>query len=156
MKFIIISYQFIIAVFQSEYYNIYLNTFRHVAATSIQVFLVIFVLFWCSIILKVFYNDFYNTRSKSSTLCNAAEVIDEWLSLGLSKAAQCNDNSDSFFERLYQEAESFVNFVIAQFRFIPIIWLSLQEIILNAKDDLGEYCKTIWIDIVKRYHDFRL
>ncbi|KAL4003810.1 hypothetical protein ACH3XW_9155 [Acanthocheilonema viteae] len=81
----------------------------YVIIISMQLFLAIFVLFWSLIILKIFYNDLYNIRSRSSMMCDIAEVIDGWLPLDLSQMIKCSDNSDTFFERLHHEAEVFEN-----------------------------------------------
>lgn len=99
-------------------------------------------------------------------LCDVAEVIDEWLSLDLAQAIQCSDDSNTFFERLHHEAEVFIAFLIAQFRFIPTIWSSLtsaafiqlyeqwlQERMRNAKEILNEYYETIWTNLLKKYYN---
>ncbi|KAM3722882.1 Beta-adducin [Dirofilaria immitis] len=141
------------------------NRMWYIAAVSIQLFLAIFVLFWSLVILKIFYNDFYITRSKPSMLCSGIEAIDEWLLLDLAQTIKCNDDSNSFFERLIHEAEVFAGFLIAQFRFIPIIWSSLTsmtfiqlyewllEIMRNIKEVLNEYYEIVWTNYLKRYFD---
>ncbi|VBB27450.1 unnamed protein product [Acanthocheilonema viteae] len=101
----------------------------------------------------------------SSMMCDIAEVIDGWLPLDLSQMIKCSDNSDTFFERLHHEAEVFVTFLIAQFRFIPTIWSSLiwpafiqlyeewlQKTVQNAKENLNEYYETVWTNVVRKYY----
>uniref|UniRef100_A0A0R3RUU5 Inner nuclear membrane protein Man1 n=1 Tax=Elaeophora elaphi TaxID=1147741 RepID=A0A0R3RUU5_9BILA len=138
----------------------------YIITIGIQLFLAIFVLFWSLIILKIFYDDFYNTRSEPSMLCGATELIDEWLWLDLSKAIHCSDNSNNFLERLHHEAELFITFTITQFRVIPTIWSSLtsetfiqfyeewlQGTVQKTKENLNKYYETIWTN-VKEYYNF--
>ncbi|CAG9529488.1 unnamed protein product [Cercopithifilaria johnstoni] len=140
-----------------------LEKIRYIVTVTIYLFLAIFVLFWCLIIVKVLYDDFYNTQLKPSMVCGAVEVIDEWLSLDFSQMIQCKNNSNNFFEQLHHEAEMFISFLIAQFRFIPTIWSSLhwrtfirlceewlQETVQNAKKILNEYYEIIRKNVAEK------
>ncbi|OZC08442.1 hypothetical protein X798_04502, partial [Onchocerca flexuosa] len=132
----------------------------YIAIVSIQLFLVIFVLFWSLIILKIFYDDFYNIRSNPSMLCSCVEVIDEWLSLDLAQTMKCNNDSSDLFDRLKHEAEVFINSLIAQFRSIPTIFTSttfiqlygrLSRTVQNGKEILSSYYDTVWTNLLKKY-----
>lgn len=141
-----------------------------ITTISIQLFLVIFILFWSLIIIKIFYDDYHSIPPKQSMLCGTAEIIKEWLSLDLTQMIQCNHYySSTFLERLQHEAEISITFLIAQLRFISTIWSSLtfasftqlyndwlHEVVQKVKEIFNEYYKTIWTNYLRKYYDMIL